>query len=83
MADFASKLSVLVSAEMSAAHGDPERTGEVIERLLYAAAFSIAIASKGNQKGLNDMLEGAASYLFDTGAGLAGFSRVMARVKEE
>jgi hypothetical protein len=78
-ADFASKLSLLVSQEMAAAHGDADRVGIVIERLLYSAAFSIAIASRGNQDGLSEMLQGAESYLYQEAAGLAGFSAAMAR----
>lgn len=66
---FADKLAGLCGMELSAAKGDPERIGEMIERLTNAVAFTIAIASGGNAARMSEMLEGAESYLYDAATG--------------
>lgn len=62
---FGDLLSGLCATELSAAKADPERIGEMIERLTNSLAFTIAIAARGEPKGVSEMLEGAAAYLFD------------------
>lgn len=65
---FGDRLSALCSVELAAAKNDPDRAAEMIERLLNSLAFTIAIAAKGDPKGMNDMLQGAEAYLYETTA---------------
>lgn len=62
---FGDLLSGLCATELSAAKADPDRVAEMIERLLNSLAFTIAIGAKGDPKGMDQMLEGATSYLFE------------------
>lgn len=66
---FGDRLSGLCAMELCAARGNPEKTGEMIERLLNSLAFTIAIAAQGDPGGMNEMLEGAQSYLFEAASG--------------
>lgn len=68
---FGDRLSALCAMELSGAHGDAERIGEMIERLLNSLAFTVAIATRGDPKAIDDMLTGASAYLYDTAAGHA------------
>jgi hypothetical protein len=81
MADikFADKLSALCAMELSDAQGDPERIGEMIERLINSLSFTIAIAAKGDPRGTSDMLEGAQAYLFSAAASHAKMGEFMSR----
>lgn len=62
---FADRLSGLCAMELAAAHGNPERIGEMIERLTNSLSFTIAIAAKGNPQGMDEMLKGVESYLYE------------------
>lgn len=66
---FGDRLSGLCAMELSAAHGHPERVGEMIERLLNSLAFTIAIAAQGDPKGMDNLLKGAESYLYEAASG--------------
>lgn len=65
---FGDRLSALCSVELAAVNDDPERAGEMIERLLNSLAFTIAIAARGDPKGMSEMLQGAESYLYEAAA---------------
>lgn len=65
---FADQLSGLCAIELAASKGSPERAGEMIERLLNSLAFTIAIASRGDAKGMSEMLQGAEAYLYEAAA---------------
>lgn len=62
---FGDRLSGLCAMELAAAHGDPERIGEIIERLASSLAFTIAIAAHGDPDAMSEMLQGAESYLYE------------------
>lgn len=63
---FADRLSGLCAMELAAAHGSPDTIGEMIERLINSLAFTIAIATKGDANAMNQMIEGATSYLYES-----------------
>jgi hypothetical protein len=76
---FADRLSGLCAMELAAASGDPERMGAMIERLLNSLAFTIAIAARGDPKGMDDMLKGAEAYLYEAASGHQRAGQFMAR----
>ena len=65
---FGDRLSGLCAMELADAHGNPERIGAMIERLLNSLAFTVAIAARGNPEGMNEMLQGAEAYLYESAA---------------
>lgn len=67
---FEVRLQGLVSAEIAYAceAKDAERAGACIEMLMRNAALCIAMACRGDNKGMSDMLEGSTQYLFETTA---------------
>ncbi|WP_375414393.1 hypothetical protein [uncultured Bradyrhizobium sp.] len=65
---FGDRLAGLCAIELSAAKGDPDRAAAMIERLLNSLAFTIAVASRGDPKGIGEMLQGAESYLYEAAA---------------
>jgi hypothetical protein len=79
---FADKLSGLCAMELSAAHGDPERIGEMIERLINSLAFTVAIGAHGDPKAIDDMLTGATSYLYEAATGHQRMGEFMGKVKK-
>lgn len=79
---FAEKLSALTSAEMRETHFAPdrmERMSEIIERLLFSAAFTIALAAKGDRSAMEKLLTGAESYLYESAAKLAPAGEILSR----
>jgi len=77
MSEFSDKLSGLVSLEMAAAHGNPDRMAEVLERLTASVGFTIAIMAKGSPEAANSLAEGASNYLVTEAARLQKFGKVM------
>jgi hypothetical protein len=67
----------MCAMELAAAHGNPDVSGEMIERLLNSLAFTIAISCKGDAKAVNEMLEGATSYLYEAATGHARIATVL------
>lgn len=63
---FGDRLSGLCAMYLAAGHGNPEVSGEMIERLLNSLAFTISMACKGDAKAMDEMLEGAVSYLYES-----------------
>ena len=74
---FEQRLSVLVSASLSDAKGDPVQMGVMIERLLYSLALVIATASGGDKGCMETFLMGAESYLAETTLDLAPLARAI------
>lgn len=66
---FADNLSALCAMELAAAHGDEDRIGEMIERLINSLSFTIAVAARGDVKAMDTMITGAESYLATAVAG--------------
>jgi hypothetical protein len=62
---------------MAAAHRDPGRQAEVLERLTASVGFTIAIMSRGDPRAANALAEGAANYLVTEAARLQKFGEVM------
>ncbi len=66
---FGDKLSGLCAMELAAAHGNEARMGEMIERLSNSLAFTIAIATGGKAKAMQEMLTGVEGYLYEAATG--------------
>lgn len=83
MADigFTSKMQALVAHELSAAHSDPERMGEMIERLTNALALTVATACKGDPVATNNMVEGISSHLMERVVDQSRLARFLAGVR--
>lgn len=76
---FADLLSALCAIELAAAKGNPERVGEMIERLANSLAFTIAIATNGDPKGMDDMLKGIEGYLYEAATSHQKVAAALAR----
>lgn len=63
--------------ELAAARGNPERIGEMIERLTNSLAFTIMIAARGDAKGADEMLRGVESYLYETATSHAKIAKAL------
>lgn len=81
MSDFADKLAALTAAEGAACKGDPDRMGVMIERLAAALGFTIAIASRGDPKFIDEMMAGAEAYAHAEAVDKAPFAQLMALAK--
>ena len=62
--DFGPKLQALC-AKTLASNRSQESAGEMIEALTSALSFTIAVATGGNPKAINEMCEGVSGYLFE------------------
>jgi len=69
--DFNSDLSKLCSKAMREAKGDPEAQAEIVERLVNAIAFTIAMTTNGHQKTMQVLLSGAEQQMYEAAAGHA------------
>lgn len=75
--DFGEKLSALCARELPHARRDPDRIAAMVEALIGSLALAIAVATKGDAKAANTMLEGSQSYLYDRVAGHADIGKFM------
>lgn len=66
--NFGDRLSAICAFELSDAHGDPDRIGAMIERLINSLSFTVAIAGGGDPERVGELLEGARSYLDNAAA---------------
>lgn len=62
MSDFSEKLAMLCAGEMALARRDPDRISNMIERLAAALGMTVAVATKGDPKGIDTLLTGAEAY---------------------
>jgi hypothetical protein len=69
MSDLNGRLSALCLEAMKAAGADREKQAEVIERLINATAFTIAIFSEGQKAPMDMLLAGAEQQLYVAAAG--------------
>ena len=62
--DYGETIRALTAKEMAAAKDakDADRIGAAIEGLSRALGFSIAVATNGDAKGIDTMIEGATAY---------------------
>lgn len=75
---FSNDLANLVAKETRERRADPDRMAEMIERIAHALAFSIAIAGRGDPKGMNTMLEGVTAYIYSEAAAQAPMGELAA-----
>lgn len=80
---FADGLSALCAMELAAAHGDEDRIGEMIERLINSVSFTIAVASRGDMKAMDTMIAGAESYLATAVTGHQKFGAFIEQAKRK
>lgn len=78
---FASRLSSIISKEMTQARGNQEREAEAIERMARALGFSIAMASGGDPKAIDTMIEGATAYAHEEAVSVAPLAELAALVR--
>lgn len=79
---FADALASLTSKEMTQARGDQEREADAIERLARALGFSIAMATGGNPKAIDTMIEGATAYAHEEAVATAPLAEVAAMLRK-
>lgn len=78
MADFGDKLAALVSIETAGGKvNNPGAMSEIMERLASSLAFTIALAAQGDAKGINELIEGMTSYIYETAAERAPLARMI------
>lgn len=80
MSDFNTSLSRLCQKALKEAGEDREAQAEIIERLINATAFTIAITCKGDTKTMDTLLAGAEQQLYEAAAGHKEFGALMARL---
>lgn len=68
MTDFNSELSALCSKAMKEARGDREAQAEIVERLVNAIAFTVAMTTNGDQKTMQMLLSGAEQHMYEAAA---------------
>lgn len=77
MSDFSAKLIALTSKEAADTHGSSERFGAMIENLSRALGFTIAMASGGNGKIIDNMIFGAEGYAHSEAVSKAPIAKFM------
>lgn len=78
MSEFGDKLSALVSLEIAGNKArDPAVMSEIMERLASSLAFTIALAAQGDAKGINELIEGMTSYIYETAAERAPLAKMI------
>lgn len=78
--DFSEALAALCAKEQSAANGDADRMGVMIERLSAVLGFTIALAARGRPDGIDTMIEGATGYAHREAVAKAPLARFMAEM---
>lgn len=81
--EFHAKLSVLCAAEASAAHGNAERFGVMVESVARALGFTVAMACRGHGPAIDEMMAGAEGYAHAEATHRAPFARFMSEVKAD
>lgn len=81
MTDFHDRLAGMLAKEASAAHGDADRLGEMIEAVARGLGFTVAIAARGDPQTIDAMIAGAEAYALQEAADKAPFAQFMAQVK--
>lgn len=79
MADFETRLSAMVSKELT---GDAAQIGGLVEQLTRSLGFAIAIASRGDAAMADTLLEGASGYLAEEVARHEKLARLMASFRQ-
>lgn len=78
MSDFNTKLDILTSAELTACKGDTERLAAMVEKLGSALGFTVAMASRGDPKGIDTFCEGLTHYIHGEAVSKAPLARMLA-----
>lgn len=82
-ADFETALQALVSREASAAHGDADRMGAMIELQARALGFTVALASGGSPAGIDAFMPGVEGYIHGEAVQKAPLVRFMTEAKRK
>lgn len=77
MSDFSEALASLCSRELIASKNDPDRRGEMIERLAHSLSWTIAVLTDSPRKAA-EMCDGVTQYIVET---TAGFEHVVTMVR--
>jgi hypothetical protein len=80
MSDFQDKLAVLLSVETARGRRDPERMATLIGSLVDGLALAIAIATIGNGREPDELLEGISVQLVEGVADKAPMAQFLAGV---
>lgn len=83
MSEFADKLAALVAHEMSEATGDHDRMGVVIERIAASLGFGIALATGGDPRVIDTLIEGATAYAHAEAVQKAPLAAMISRRREK
>lgn len=76
--NFADSLASLVSKEMTQARGDHDREADAIERLARTLGFAIAMATGGDPKAIDTMIESATAYAHEEAVSAAPLAELVA-----
>lgn len=68
---FGVQLASVIAEEIAEADGDVGRLSEVIERLVTALGFAIAVASRGDPDTMDKALQAVDAQLYEVAAGCA------------
>lgn len=63
---------------MHGAKGEPEAQAEILETLLASVGMCVAASARGDAKAMNELLEGASAYLFESAASFQKLGAFMA-----
>lgn len=75
--DFNNELSKLCSKAMREAKGDREAQAEIVERLVNAIAFTVAMTTNGDRKAMQLLLSGAEQHMYEAAAEHANTVRAL------
>lgn len=78
MSDFSNKLASLLAAELPIARRNPDRMGEMIERIAAGLGLTIAMACGGDPQRVDTLLEGATAYAHREAVERSPIARVLA-----
>lgn len=78
---FTNQLTSMISKEATAAHGDHERMGALVETLARSLGFTVALACRGDAAAIDEMMTGAEGYAHGEAVAKAPFAAFMAVAK--
>ncbi len=79
--DFNGRLARLCREAVTDARGDPEAQAEIVERLVNATAFTVAMMCDGQSKPMDMILAGAEQQLYEAAAEHGPVARMLAAAR--
>jgi hypothetical protein len=79
--DFNGKLARLCREAVADAKGNPEAQAEIVERLVNATAFTVAVMCEGQSKPMEMLLAGAEQQLYEAAAQHGPVARMVAAAR--